>query len=350
MSKRTLFIKPTRPLVGEIKLDPVLVAVNKEKCIETSIILDTNILINIEKIVDNGNKWASVKSEGLHNLIKLLKRCPPKSVCVSPGLALKEMPPGLAQRSRKKYELFFAKHLPGFIDAPNCIHADYEGKKENYGYSDLSPESKAVFAISFSCILYLNLIDSKYKGKPIDKFKYFLDKLENKINILSAAEIEIAKYCFAEPPSECREIIELRRRIRENFLKTRKNKLPRDSSEVMSIAFNGACDIHLLHTANVIDQNGIDGVRQDAWIATKDEKLADFCNVFHYVNLDGEVGKYATSTTHSEHSKDSYWMLADTEFGIRQIRRSYSEFRGIELDDLLKMAEEVILEIREAFD
>lgn len=350
MEKRTLFIKPSKPVGGEIKLDPVLIAMNKSKDIETTITLDTNILISMEKVVNNGNKWASVKNQGLHNLIKLLQKCPPRSVCISPGLAFNEMPPGLAQQSRKKYELFCAEHLPGFVDTPNCTYSEYKGKKENYGYDDLSPESKAVLAVSFACILYLNLIDNKHKGKPIDKFKSFLDKLENKVDILSAAEIEIAKYCFAEPPADCRETIELRKRIRNNFLKTNEGKLPKNSTEVMTIAFNGACDIHLLQAANTIDQNGLDGVRQDSWVATKDRKLVDFCSIFHHVNLDGEVGKYAAKTIHPEHSRDMYWMNADADFGVRSItRRSYNESREIEFDRLLKVAEEAICEIKEAF-
>jgi len=304
----------------------------------------------MEKVVNNGNKWASVKKQGLHNLVKLLQNCPSESVCISPGLALNEMPPELAQQSRLKYELFCGKHLPGFVDTPNCINSEFKGKKDNYGYEDLSYESKAVLAIPFACLLYLNLIDNKYKGKPIEKFKSFLDKIEDKVDYLSAAEIEIAKYCFAEPPADCRETIELRRKIRNNFLKTGEEKLPQDSSEVLSIAFNGACDIHLLQSANHIDQNGIDGIKQDSWIATKDKKLVEFSSIFHHVNVDGDVGKYAAKTVLSEHSKDVFWMLADADFTVRSIiRRSYHESRDVEIDALVSTAEKVIEEIKVEF-
>ena len=350
MEKRTLFIKPSRPIDAVAKLDPVLIAKNKSEGVETTITLDTNILISMEKVVNNGNKWASVKKQGLHNLVKLLQRCPPRSVCISPGLAFNEIPPKLAQQSREKYELFCSEHLPGFVDSPNCIYSEYKGKKENYGYDDLSDESKAVLAVPFTCILYLNLIENKFKGKPIEKYQKFSDKLEYKVDILSVIEIEIAKYCFAEPPSDCRETIELRKKIRNNFLKTSCGKLPKDSSEVMNIAFNGACDIHLLQSANIIDQNGIDGVKQDSWIATKDKKLVDFCNIFHHINLDGEVGKYAAKTIHPEHSKDLYWMWADADFEVRSMkRRSYHESREIEFNDLVVVADEAIAEIRQAF-
>lgn len=69
MEKGTLFIKPSRPVDGDMKLDTVLVAKNKLAGIETTITFDTNILISMEKVVNNGNKWLSVKKQGLHNLL-----------------------------------------------------------------------------------------------------------------------------------------------------------------------------------------------------------------------------------------------------------------------------------------
>ena len=348
--EKTLFIKPSRPIDKEIKLDPLLVAKNIHKDIATTLILDTNILIKIEKVVNKGNKWSSIKKQGLDNLIKFLQKCPPKSVCISPGLALNEMPPELAEQSRKKYEIFCSVHLPGFIDIPNCVYTTYKGKKENYGYRDLSLDSQAVLAVPFACILYLNLIDNKSNGRPLDKFKEFLDKIESKVDFLSAAEIEIAKYCFTEPPADCRETIRVRRKIRNNFLKTNEDKLPKNASEVLSIAYNGACDIHLLHASNVIDQNGIDGVEQDTWIATKDKKLVEFSKIFHHINFDGEVGKYAASTVHPEHSKDAFWMLAENEFGGRSLtRRAYNKSRKIDFDILIEMGNSAIEEIERDF-
>lgn len=350
MESRTLFIKPSKALNECKKLDPVLVASNKSQGIETTITLDTNILISMEKVVDNGNKWSSVKRQGLHNLVKLLQKCPPMSVCLSPGLAFNEMPPELASQSQIKYEQFCSVHLPGFVDTPNCSNSKYEGKKDNYGYSDLSPEAKSVIAIPFACILYLNLIDNKFKGKAIEKFKLFLDKLESKVDVLSTAEIEIAKYCFAEPPSDCRETIELRKKIRNNFLKTNDNKLPRNFSEVMTIAFNGACDIHLLQASNILDYNGLDGVNQDTWVATKDKKLVDFCSVFHHINLAGDVGAYAVHTIHPEHLKDIYWSKVNTEFSQRSLSRlAYNQSRDIDLTKMVVMAEEVISEVKMEF-
>ncbi|MGM0608970.1 MAG: hypothetical protein ACQESP_11185 [Candidatus Muiribacteriota bacterium] len=99
-----------------------------------------------------------------------------------------------------------------------------------------------------------------------------------------------------------------------------------------------------------MDQNGLDGVGQDCWIATKDKKLFDFCSIFHHVSLGGEVGEYAASKIHPEHSEDSYWSQAASEFELRSIRRRpYHESREIKFDDLPKIAEKAIAEVEKAF-
>lgn len=349
MANRTFFIKPSRPITGEKKLDPILVAGNKFQGIETTLTLDTNILIGMEKVVKNGNKWSSVKLQGLHNLVSLLQRCPPQSICISPGLAFKEMPPQLANQSKEYYELFCQAHLPGFVDVPGSTRTISKVEKEAYGFKDLSFEGQALMAVSFASIIYLNLIDRVLGAKPIEKFKMFLDLLEREVTILSAAEIEVAKYCFAEPPATSRQLIDIRKRIRKNFLKTSDEKIPKNSAEILSVAFNGANDLSLVQSANIIDEYGFDGMRQDSWIATKDKKLVDFCDIFHHVNIDGEAGKYAASSVFSEHSDDMYWLQAESHYGTRNLMRKKDlEFREIEMAELVDVANRAISAVNSA--
>ncbi|WP_178128838.1 hypothetical protein [Pseudomonas sp. ADAK18] len=340
MEARTLFIKASR--ITESMLDPVHIARNKSANIETTISLDTNMLISMEKVVKHGNKWASVKKQGLHNLVKLLHRCPPQSVCLSPGLALSEMPPELARQASDAYELFCAQHLPQFIDTPNAVHTLFQGKKEDYGYDDLSSDAKVTLAVPYASLIYLNVAD-RMKLKPFDKFKWFIDNLEAHVDILSATEIEIAKYCFAEPDAHSRETIELRRKVRNNFLKTGEEKLPVTVADVKAIAFNGASDIRLLHAANITDQNGLDGVPQDCWIATKDKKLVDFCSVFHHLKADGEAGKYAAKVVHTEHVDDHYWLNVDRYAIERVMQRSHHhDKREIDHQQLLNAVDSAL--------
>ena len=349
-SNKTFFIKPSKPLFGERKLDPVLATENVLNGVETNIILDTNILIRMEKVVKEGNKWSSVKKYGLNNLVKLLKRCPPHSVCISPGFALSEMPPAAANQSRIFYENFCAKHLRGFVDAPNSLRTHFRETSRDYGFKDLPLEARGVLAIPFVSILYLNLIYYKKEGSPIKKFKTYLDKIESTIDILSATEIEIAKYCFSEIESGEQEILNLRKNIRANFIKTGREKRPKNANEVLKIGFNGACDIGLLTSANVNDQNGLDNVIQDSWIATGDKKLAAFSDVFHHVNVDGEAGKYAASSTIGGDGKNQYWHEALIAWGVKSLsRRAHYESKKLDFDELASIADKAILEIEKEF-
>lgn len=46
-----------------------------------------------------------------------------------------------------------------------------------------------------------------------------------------------------------------------NFAKTTDGKLPHSNEDYKHIAFNGACDINLLFTANKLEQKGLDGIQ-----------------------------------------------------------------------------------------
>lgn len=100
-----------------------------------------------------------------------------------------------------------------------------------------------------------------------------------------------------------------------------------------------------------MDEYGLDGVRQDSWVATKDKKLVDFSNIFHHVNIDGEAGRYAVGSVGMEHSKDSYWQQAEMDFGMRSIWRAhYHQSREINMDVFIEEAHAVIEEIRLQFE
>lgn len=353
LNPRTYFFRPSRRDNSEPILNPVLVAVNASQSIETTLILDTNILIAMERVVKGGNKNSLLKLHGLHNLVALLQRCPPKSICLAPGRALNEMPPALAEKSRWKFEEFCAKHLPSFCDAPNCIHKTFTGKDRDYGYLDLEPISQAFLAIPLTALIYLNIIDKFFPGSPIQKFKEFLRRLSEDLDVLSAKEIEIAKYCFAEPPATAKETIRLRKLLRTNFLKTKDNKAVHTYDEAMAVAFNGACDLTLINFANVGQARDLDGKQQDCWIATRDKKLFEFSKILHYLDLNGKAGELAVLTMLPEQSKDNYWQEAaeaQQSLGLSRMFRhitkdiaalSYRSLAGTAIDEAARTFKKV---------
>ncbi len=350
LNPRTYFFRPSRSGDAEPVLNPVLVAVNASHDIETTLTLDTNVLIAMERVVKGGNKNSLLKQYGLHNLVDLLGRCPGKSVCLSPGRAFHEMPPALAERSRLSFEAFCTKHLPSFTDAPNCTHTTFVGKDSDYGYLDLDPVAQAFLAIPFTALLYLNIIDKSFPGSPILKFKEFLRRLSNDLDILSAKEIEIAKYCFAEPPAAAVETIRLRKLLRTNFLKTKVDKAVYTFDEAMAVAFNGACDLTLINVANVAQTKGLDGVQQDCWIATRDKKLFEFSKISHYLDMDGEAGKFAVATIFPEQGGDEYWQeAADAQQSLGLSRMTRHLTRKIDVQSFPGIAKAAIDETARVF-
>jgi hypothetical protein len=346
----TYFVKPTYPYGIVPKLDPVWIAKNHQRGIITTLVLDTNVLINMEKVVLLGNKTPLVKEKGLHNLISLLERCPPASVYLSPGLAFHEMPPGLAEQCRQNYELFCARHLPQFVDSPGSIQARYAGKFHDYGYFDLDEDAQAVLAVPFCSLVYLQLVDRIPGLKPIEKFKRYLETVEKEVDLLSGKEIEIARYCFANPPAESRQIIDLRRVFRRNFMQTKEEKLPRDSAQLLQVAFNGASDLNLINSANVGDNTPIDGIQQDCWIATGDAKLAQFAELSHYVNFDGDAGKVMAPTALEAHDADPYWQESLTMFQLLRLQRApHYQARELKVANFPKLARRAAEITEEAF-
>ncbi len=205
-------------------------------------------------------------------------------------------------------------------------------------------------SVPFSALLYLNIVDKKFSGSPIQKFEEFLRRLSVDLDILSAKEIEIAKYCFAEPPAAAVETIRIRKFMRRNFLKTKEDKAIYTFDEAMAVAFNGACDLTLINTANVMQTQGLDGVSQDCWITTRDKKLFEFSKVSHYVDLDGEAGKYALSGILPEQDHDEYWQQANRAHHLLSVSRiTYHEAREIDIHAYVGKVKAAIEEIAIAF-
>lgn len=336
---RTYYIRPSWAGGLEPKIDPILVAQNAQRGIGTTILLDTNILIHMEKVVKGGNKIPLLKRHGLHNLVSLLNRCPPNSIALSPGRAFTEMPPALATMSAELYEAFCEKHLPGFSDVPNCIRKIFSGQRYDYGYLDLDPMTQGYLAIPYAALLYLNIVDKKCKGSPIQKFEEFLKRMVVDLDVLCAKEIQIAKYCLSEPPPASLETIRLKRRFRANFLKTKQDKSIHTGLEATAVAFNGACDLTLMNVANTVIVNGFDGTPQDCWIATRDEKLVELSKVFNYIDIPENSGKFALTTVLPEHDEDHYWLAANELHQSLAISRMVANStRVLDLETLIAKA------------
>lgn len=348
--RKAIFIKTNHFGANIPKLDPIWVHRNKLNGIETTLVLDSNILIRMERVVKTGNKWSSVKEQGLDNLVKLLQKCNPHSICLSPGFALKEMPPQMAKISMELFDAFCSVHLPNFIDTPNSTRKVHTGVSSDYGFSDLTTEAQMAFVVPYLNFLYLNYIEYCCSGTPIEKFKAYVDLLEEKIDLLSATEIEVAKYCFFNTTNvQDKNIKDFCRDIRKNSIKY-KDKRATTAKEIQKIAFNAASDIHLLHVANAMDGKFLDNVKQDCWVVTTDKKLASFCDLFHQVSVAGVLQPYAMSTIPDAMLNSEYWQFANDYFEMKSInRRTHHISRKIDMENLIFVVEDAIDKIEKDF-
>lgn len=309
--KQTYFFRPSHPLNKREKLDIDLIRRNIAVGIETTLLIDTNLLIAIEKTVKLGNTSSIMEQAGLKRLVSLALGSPPKSLCLSPGLALAEMPPALASRAQSAYQSFCKVHLPTFADTPNTINSIFEGKVVDYGFNDLEEAKKKLLAIPYYALLILNLADKQSKAKPQVKFERYIEELANNLNVLSAKEIEIAKHCLFEPKASDKTKIDLRKKLRSNFLKTKEDKGISSAKDAFSVAFNGACDLTLINAATRLQRNGLDGVTQDCWVVTADRKLYEFSTVFEYLDVFGQAGQFAVSSISATQADDPCWQAAN---------------------------------------
>lgn len=347
--KRTHFLRASHPPDERLKLDPVRVAQNWARGVATSLLLDTNILIGMERIVAAGNKPSLLKPYGLENLIVFLHRCPPKSLYLSPAWGFDEMPPGLAGPCREAYELFFAAHLPEFCDDPLSKDARYSGKTKDYGFFDLEEGAQAVLAVPFASLTYLQLVDRTPGLTPIQRFDRYLKLVTAHVGILSAKELQIARFCFANPPAASTETIATRRVFRRNFVKTKDESLPKSAEELLHVSFNGASDLSLLNCADVIDGKPDGGVVHECWIATTDEKLAKFTEHFHLVNFSGGSTPFAAMPHHPEHSADLYWDETKAHWVRALVRSDASVDRHTDPEALRNIARRAAADVAAAF-
>jgi len=305
----------------------------------------------MEKAINDDSYSIIDETHELWNLVKLLRECG-GLISVSPGFAFSEMPPVAAADSTLIFDAFFKKYLPMYSDAPDSTFDDFSDEIEktkgsfNYTYGDLYFRERFALGVSYASLLYLNYIERGFDTKPLNQYVRYLSMAEKKIDIIGAKESEIARFCLSPQGRDKGELADVRRKVRNNFIRTKKGKPPRTSKEMKAVAFNGARDLALINAANVADTVRSDGMVQDNWIATHDFKLADFASVFRHVEVDGEPGKGIEFSQFEEQCLDDYWEKTLNEFfRLSDARRSYNEKRRVQVKQVRKsvsIAEQLI--------
>lgn len=348
-------IKASRLYGINKELDYWVMAENQVRGIETTIVPDNNVMIAIEKCAAKNAPATdeTLAENGLLEFVVFLRECSRKKLgyFFSPYFSFNEMPESQAIGSIRLFEVFLKKFDIGLHGAHNEIKVDFDqiGRKKHNSFYALRETDQKFLAIPFSALLLalaINHIGGEFSS--IGRFRRYLREYKKLIDIFSGKEVAIARYIFSDECDCDAKLKLIRQDVINNFARIGKKRKALNFEEMEAIALNGASDIALLNSMNIIEAKGIDGVRQDCWLVTFDRKLAVYNTVcFNSGFGNGNSGAFIKISTH--HGVSEYWDQSEEE-----LRKLEQRIKNRKLDfniaALPKKAHEVIEFSKKCFE
>ncbi len=330
MNEKICFVKPVRKMGVNPQLDVNRLINNNNNEIETSIIVDTNLLCIFENIIKKGNKWRHVREYKLEKLVTLLNQ-PNTAISISAGTAYFEMPPANRKFSHYCYNEFLrvhAKHLSN--DPRGSNKKPRKSKITSWGFNDLDTDAKSLLSFVYGSFLVLQLVNRESLN-PVKKYSLYMQRTIKELDLMITSLSEIAKICFYNPSKQLsKEFKYFVAANKDNFLKTTKTYYGKKLSTADGIkqsAFNSTLDLFICMTAMYSDTNGLEGSNQDTWIATTDKKLVAFIEYFGHLYTGESTGLFAILKKYPEQEVEIYWNSVDNIFSQISQDREEKLFR-----------------------
>ncbi|EHJ8867917.1 hypothetical protein KB757_000286 [Escherichia coli] len=288
-------------------------SLNKKRAVQIN--LDNCSLQRMEELSTNST-LEDVRRVGLLPLVELLQ----SGTVLLTAIGVNEMPDIWVEKSMAAYQNFCHLFWPGHIDDPEATFRDYNPDSENpkVDFKKLTDEARTVYGMHYISMLQIQNVKLNYSHlSPEDKFETYLYSMISFIDLISAYDLEIAKYAFwdldANTINQLPENIHKRRKyIKQNFYKNGSN-----IDKCRWNAFDAAMDLHWLTGANfsedigaTIDLNGTK-FNIEHWVGTTVHKLHFIAQDIHHVYHDGSTMKALHSIRESEMSKFLYWRNVD---------------------------------------
>lgn len=277
--------------------------------------LDNCSLQRMEKLSSTAT-LDDVQRVGLLPLVKLLNTAP---VCLT-AIGLNEMPDSWVEKSIKAYQNFCRLFWPSHVDDPEATFRDYSSdpEKNKVIFKSLPDDSRTVYGFHYVSMLQIQNIRLNYKCfSPEKKFETYLYSIINFIGIVSAYDLEIAKYAFWSIDSNT--INKLPEKIKQRRQYIKKNFLRNGSSleKCRNHAFDAAMDLHWLTGANLSEDINLDIIIGDKkfpvenWLGTNDLKLYHIAKDIYHIYHEGATMKRLSTVREDELSAFPYWKNVD---------------------------------------
>ncbi|MGQ4206701.1 hypothetical protein [Bordetella bronchiseptica] len=345
------FIKPCRSLDEEHRtLSPEYAASLQRMGRVVQINIDNCSLQRMEQLPLEPT-LEDAEKVGLLPLVQILTKAP--FVALS-AIGLNEMPDCRVEGAKLAYERFCAVFWSGHKNDIHATHRTYdtESTVRKIEFSELGDGARCTYGIAYVALLQIQNINRTFPSfSPEEKFETYLHSIIYMLDIVSAFELEIAKYAFWD--LSVREInalpdcVHLRRKdIKENF-----TKLQSSVNKCKQFAFNGAMDLHWLSGANLSEDLGetltvgSNKFAVDHWVGTNDIKLYRISKDIHSVPNDHSKMMALAYSRESVLQSSPYWKAIDRYASNVLLHRREMGYGKV--DELLKKIDEAVSHLEE---
>ncbi|MEZ9120740.1 hypothetical protein AB4098_00720 [Vibrio cyclitrophicus] len=306
--------------------------------------LDNCSIQRMEELSSSSTR-EDAEAVGLLPLIELLESAPVSLTAIG----VDEMPDWRVQRAMDAYQNFCQKFWPNHRDDFEATMRAFDPDSENKKvvFSQLSDSARCTYGLSYVAMLQIQNIQLNFGDRPpTEKFEIYMHSMSRMLDLLTAYDMEIAKYAFWDLTSneinQLPENVRLRRKnIKQNFY-----KLSSNLDKCRWFAFDAAMDIYWLSGANLAENLGVtlkaDGheLTIENWVGTNDHKLFSICQDIHSVYMGGATMKALESTRENCLSETPYWQYVDRFAQAVMDYRKRSGYRDI--GDLLRRVDSAI--------
>lgn len=350
MEKRSE-IKFIRPCLSKYDSNKILTPAYTLQCLKHKRVVQINLdncsLQRMEELLPTST-LEDVERVGLLPLVDLLQK---GDVCLT-AIGIHEMPDIWVEKSRAAYQNFCRRFWPGHIDDPNATFRHYcpDSQKKKVDFKSLSAEARTVYGLHYISMLQIQNIKLNYPNiKPEERFEIYIYSMITFIDLISAYDLEIAKYAFWDLDSNTinqlpDHIHKRRKYIKENFYKNGSNL-----EKCRWHAFDAAMDLHWLTGANFSEDMGssitLNGInfKTEHWVGTNDKKLYYISQDIHHVYYQGSTMKALSSYRENEMTAFQYWKTVDSlSESILSFRRHSKNQLNPNMTQLIDLAVEKI--------
>lgn len=304
---------------------PELCIQNFKNGIETTIFLDTNIISNIRKFTFKEPSLDSRVCFIIEQIIEIFSKL--LNVYISPGLAFYESCDALKEKNIMAFNIFLEQYLPKYVDAYNSLD-----------YQPLQKQESFYLLHDWASIFLIQYVRNKYSHlSPLEKFKKFLDLVQEHLSFIDGLICEIAKYSFADT----NKLSETHKKIIRNFIK---------SGDMKKQSLNAAYDLIFIQVIAMSNNKKLSDAyfgKIDSWGLTADQGIIELAKLISFSNK----GLFICADLNESEKLRDYLNECYIHYNLVMLQRysnTITQQKNFDIDNIINKSENLILKLENA--